>query len=33
MKCIEGQIKAFSFLFCTASDKKSTKGGKHLYIE
>ena len=24
------QIKAFSFLFCTTSDAKSTKGRKHL---
>ena len=32
-KCIEGQIKAFSFLFCTASDVKSTKGWEHLYTE
>ena len=28
MKCIRSQIKAFSFLFCTASDAKSTKGGE-----
>ena len=28
MKCIGGQIKAFSFLFSTASDVKSTKGGE-----
>ena len=28
MKCIGGQIKAFSFLFCTACDAKSTKGGE-----
>ena len=27
-KCIGGQIKAFSFLFYTASDAKSTKGGE-----
>ena len=26
-ECIGGQIKAFSFLFCIASDVKSTKGG------
>ena len=26
-KYIWGQIKAFNFLFCTASDAKSTKGG------
>ena len=25
-KCTGGQIKAFSFLFCTACDAKSTKG-------
>ena len=25
MKSIEGQIKAFSFRFCTASDAKSKK--------
>ena len=28
MKCIGGQIKAFSFLFFTVSDAKSTKGGE-----
>ena len=28
MKCIGGQIKAFSFLFCTTCDAKSTKGGE-----
>ena len=28
-KCIKGQIKAFSFLFCTACDAKSTKCGEH----
>ena len=27
-KGIGGQIKAFSFLFCTASDVKSTKFGE-----
>ena len=27
MKCIRGQIKAFSFLFCNACDVKSTKSG------
>ena len=27
-KCIGGQIKAFSFLFCTASNAKSPKGGE-----
>ena len=27
-KCIRGQIKAFSFLFCTTSNAKSTKGGE-----
>ena len=27
-KCIGGQIKAFSFLFCTASDVRSTIGGE-----
>ena len=27
--CIGGQIKAFSFLFCTAKYGKSTKAGKH----
>ena len=27
-KCIGGQIKAFSFLFCTACDVKSTKLGQ-----
>ena len=26
-KCIGGQNKALSFLICTASDIKSTKGG------
>ena len=26
MTCIGGQIKAFSFLFCTSKDAKSTKG-------
>ena len=26
-KCIGGQIKVFSFLFCTAGDVKSTKDG------
>ena len=25
MKCIGGQIKAFSFLFCTVGNAKSTK--------
>ena len=29
MKCIGGQIKAFDFLFCTASDVKATIGGEH----
>ena len=29
MNCIGCQVKAFSFLFCTASDVKSTKGGEH----
>ena len=33
MKFIGGQIKAFSFLFCFASDVKSTKGGECLYTE
>ena len=28
MKCVGGQIKAFSFLFCTACDMKCTKGGE-----
>ena len=28
MKCAGVQIEAFSFLFCTASDAKSTKGGE-----
>ena len=28
MEFIEGQIKAFSFLFCTACDAKITKGGE-----
>ena len=28
MKFVGGQIKAFSFLFCTASDTKNTKGGE-----
>ena len=28
-KCIGGQIKPFSFLFCTAVDVKSTKGGEY----
>ena len=28
MICIGGQIKAFSFLSCTACDAKSTKGGE-----
>ena len=28
MTCIGGQIKAFSFLFCTAKDAKSTKAGE-----
>ena len=28
-KCIGGQIKAFSFLFCATSDVKSTIGGEH----
>ena len=27
-KCVQGQIKAFSLLFCTASDSKCVKGGK-----
>ena len=27
-KCIAGQTKGFSFLFCTACDAKSTKGGE-----
>ena len=27
-KCIGGQIKAFSFLFCTSCDARSTKGGE-----
>ena len=27
-KCIGGQVKAFSFLFCAACDPKSTKYGK-----
>ena len=26
--CTGGQIKAYSFHFCTASDAKSTKGGE-----
>ena len=29
MKFIGGQIKAFSFLFCTTCDAKITKGGEH----
>ena len=29
MKCIGGQIKAFSFLFCTPYDVKCAKGGEH----
>ena len=34
MKCIIGyHIKAFSFLFCTASEVKSIKGGEHEYTE
>ena len=33
MKRVGGQNKAFSFLFCTASDAKSTKGREHLYTE
>ena len=32
MKCIGGQIKAFSFLFCTACGTKSTRGGD-LYVQ
>ena len=28
MKRIGGEIKAFSFLFCTTSDAKSTKSGE-----
>ena len=28
-KCIGGQIKGSSFLFCTASDAKSAIGGEH----
>ena len=28
-----GQIKAFSFLFCTACDAKSTKYGERWYTE
>ena len=31
VKCVGGQIKAFSFLFCAASDAKSTEGREHLY--
>ena len=31
MKCIGGQIKAFSFLFCIACGTKSTRGGE-LYV-
>ena len=34
MKCVVGcHIKAFSFLFCTVSEVKSTKGGEHEYTE
>ena len=29
LKCIGGQIKAFSFLFFTAGDVKSIKGEEH----
>ena len=33
MKCIIGyHIKAFSFLFCTASEVKSRKGGENTYL-
>ena len=28
MKCIEGKIKTFSFLFCTACDPKNTKDAR-----
>ena len=31
-KCIGGEIKTFSFLFCTACDTKSTVGGER-YIQ
>ena len=30
-KCIKGPINDFSFLFCTITDAKSTKGGEHYY--
>ena len=33
MKCIGGQIKAFSFFFCTANDAKNIKGGEHQHAE
>ena len=32
MKCIGGQIKAFSFLFCTVCDTKSTIVGER-YVQ
>ena len=32
MKCIGGQIKAFSFLFCIPCCTKSTRGGE-LYVQ
>ena len=32
-KCIGGQIKAFSFLLCTACDAKSAKYGECWYAE
>ena len=28
-KCIGGQIKAFSFLFCTANDPEGAKDREH----
>ena len=28
-KCMGGQIKAFSFIFCTTTDAKSKKGEEH----
>ena len=32
MKCIRGQIKDFSFLFCIACGTRSTRGGE-LYVQ
>ena len=32
MKCIRGQIKAFSFLFCIACGTRSGRGGE-LYVQ